>query len=306
MTNNRDFTTPVAIFIFNRPSTTIQVFEKIKQIKPRNLIIIADGPRNLEDIPLCQECKAIVENIDWDCNIEKIYSEINMGVVKRYTSALDEIFSVRDTAIIFDDDCKPELSFFYFCEEMLEKYAGMNNVMLVTGQTMTNPDINPRFSYFFSKYALIWGWATWKRAWQMFHLGMNLWPYLRETNWLSNIIKNPTLKEYWRKSFDRAYAGGAKTWDYQWMYVFFLLGGLSIVPTKNQISNIGFGPDSVNTKDNDSPNANLITFPIEFPLVHPDTIEVNDEADSEIEEKLWLSRYRENNYVVRDGKRIFK
>lgn len=298
--------TPVSIFIFNRPSTTKRVFEQIRIARPKKLFIVADGPRCDEDIRLCNESISIVENIDWECSVEKNYSSENLGVVKRYITGIDWIFSISEEAIILDDDCVPDQSFFPYCAEMLEKYKKNEKVMLISGQTMTFPGSFSDYSYYFSKFALIWGWATWRDAWKRFHEGMNLWPHLRETNWLSEIIEEPILRDYWRKSFDRAYEGRVGTWDYQWMYIFFLHSGLSIIPSNNLISNIGFGPSSVNTKDPNSENANMPTVPLNFPLRHPSIIANNQLADKQIAERLWISRYKKNNYVVTDGFKVYK
>jgi len=300
------FKTPIAIFIFNRPSTTKRVFERVKMVRPKKLFIVADGPRCDEEIQLCKESISIVEKIDWECSVEKNYSSENLGVVKRYISGLDWIFSISNEAIILDDDCVPELSFFPYCEEMLERYRNNDKVMLVSGQTMTDPGSFSEYSYYFSKFALIWGWATWRDAWKRFHEGMKLWPYLRETKWLSETIKEPILREYWRKSFDRAYEGRVGTWDYQWMFIFFLYGGLSVIPSNNLISNIGFGLGSVNTKDPTSENANMPTIPLSFPLRHPDLVVSNQLADEQIAERLWVSRYKKNKYIVTDGFKIYE
>jgi hypothetical protein len=218
---------------------------------------------------------------------------------------LDWIFSLYEDAIILDDDCVPDLSFFSYCEELLERYRYDEKIMLISGQTMTHPGSFSESSYYFSRYALIWGWATWRDSWKRFHLGMKLWPYLRETNWLSDKISDPLLHEYWRKSFNRAFEGRVGTWDYQWMFIFFLFEGLSAIPSHNLISNIGFGPSSVNTKDANSENANMPTTPIYFPLTHPTDIEPNSLADVQIAERLWVSRYRKNNFIVTDGIKIF-
>ncbi len=306
MITDTSFDVPVAIFIFNRPSTTKRVFDRIRLIKPRKLLIVADGARNEAERILCQESISIVENTDWNCTIERNYSRKNLGVVTRFVTGLDWIFSICEEAIILEDDCLPDVSFFHYCRRLLEKYRFDDNVMLVSGQTMTPPGKFTTDSYYFSRFALIWGWATWRSSWKRFHEGMKLWTYLRTTDWLSDIIENPVLCEYWRKSFDRALDGHVNTWDYQWMFIFFLFGGLSVIPGRNLISNIGFGPDSVNTKDVNSENANLPTYPMQFPLRHPSKVEVDFQADKYIAEKLWVTRYRNNNYIVTDGNKIYE
>ncbi|MGB3239254.1 MAG: glycosyltransferase family 2 protein, partial [Geitlerinemataceae cyanobacterium] len=113
--------TPVALLIFNRPDTTEKVFETIRQAKPPKLLVVADGPRSDRpgEAEKCAEARAIVDRIDWECQVFQNYSDTNLGCRYRVASGLNWVFETVEEAIILEDDCLPHPSFFRFCEELL-------------------------------------------------------------------------------------------------------------------------------------------------------------------------------------------
>lgn len=114
----------VVFLIFNRPDVTRLVFDRIAEAKPQRLFIVADGPRKErpEDKVLCEQTREIVENINWDCEVLRNYSDSNMGLQRRVSSGLDWVFGQSDDAIILEDDCLPDPTFFQYASELLEKY----------------------------------------------------------------------------------------------------------------------------------------------------------------------------------------
>ncbi len=298
--------TPVLIFIFNRPHTTQKAFEQIAKAQPTQLLIVADGPRHEEDMRLCQKTRSIVENnITWSCEVLTNYSDKNLGVIQRQLTGLNWAFSICEEAIILEDDCVPHPTFFHYCQKLLNKYRNDPRIMLISGQSVI-PNGMIEDSYFLSQFALIWGWATWRDSWKLYESNLHLWPYLRETSWLLDLLKNPVEVEYWRKSFNRTMDGCVGTWDYKWMYTFFLRNGLAVVPRANLVSNIGFGQGAANTTDPNAENANLPTFEMNFPLIHPKEVKQNQQADRYTAERIWISRYKERGYQVTDGISIWK
>jgi len=244
--------TPVIFIIFNRPDNAGVVFEKIREAKPKKLYVVADGPRENKfgEKEKCEETRKIIEKIDWDCEVIKDYSEINLGCDKRVTSGITNAFQFFESAIILEDDCVPNASFFRFCEEMLEKYKNDERIMTVSGNNfLFEKKTIIKDSYYFSAYSYIWGWATWKRAWNKHDREMTACP---------NIGKN--------------------TWDIQWAFSCMNQKGLTIIPRENLVSNIGFGKNSTHTKIK-SQTANMATYEMDFPLSHPKLIMKNEIAD---------------------------
>ncbi len=155
------FNTPVLFIIFNRPETEKRVFEQIRKIKPKYLFVAADGPRKnrSDDAENCEAARKVVdENVDWPCEVKKLYRNENLGCKLAVSGAIDWFFSNVEMGIILEDDCLPDLSFFKYCEELLNKYLGDNNVMMVSGFNYLGQFCFSRNSYIYSNIGSIWGW----------------------------------------------------------------------------------------------------------------------------------------------------
>lgn len=273
--------TPVAIIIFNRYDNAIQVFQKVKKMQPSDFFVIADGPRQnkVGEKEKCEEARSIVNLVDWPCTVHKIFSDENMGCAKRVTSGLNEVFKTVETAIIFEDDCIPSESFFPFCDELLERYKDNEKIMLISGnnKTLTNKTVDE--SYFFSKQVLIWGWATWRRAWQNMDLQMSAWPKLKKEKLVNTLYKKSSWRYYWRSSFDYVYKGRTNSWAFPWVLSVWNANGLSVIPKVNLIRNVGFSEDATHTSGK-SIFEKLDYSELDFPLSHPEKIERNEKMDS--------------------------
>jgi len=237
---------PIVFIIFNRPETTRQVFEKIKAVKPNKLYIIADAPRENfpSDIEKCKETKAIVENIDWDCDAHRHYSKYNLGCGRNIAQGLNYVFENEEMAIILEDDTLPAMSFFQYCQELLIRYKDDNRIMHIGG-TNWHPEVKVTdTSYFFSKDAHIWGWATWKRAWDYFDYYMEDYPKFVSSKQYENVINLKREQKYflnrWGSFYKTNYLSKERSnWDYQWYYTVLKNNGLCIWPSSNLVSNIG-------------------------------------------------------------------
>ena len=278
--------TPVAIFIFNRPNCTEQLVNALAVVKPAHLFVIADGPRNANDIELCKQTRAIIDQIDWPCTIVKRYATSNMGCRESIPSGLNWVFERVDACIILEDDCIPQPSFFPFCQELLSRYQHDERVMTVGGHRSDGPNELGTESYYFSKYPSVWGWATWKEKWAKYDLNMSQWADLKDSKWLDDVLQNPKAVAYWNRMFNHM-KNGLDTWDYALAYSCWLHNGLSIRSRVNMISNVGFGKDATHTHQQ-TVLADMYAKPIDikFPLKHPIAISIDKEMDDRIE---WVS-----------------
>ena len=266
------FNIPIAFIIYKRLNTTERVFRIIQLIKPKKIYLIADGPKSDSESTLCKNVRSFVEsNIDWDCQPIKIYSENNLGCAKRVQTGLDHVFKLEQMAIILEDDTLPNPSFFQFCEELLLRYAKNEQVAHISGCNLYQDLFKAKESYCFSSIINIWGWATWKRAWEKYHINMPSWNNTEKDKFLSKWCSTRHQKNGMRKVFDlHCDNPDPWTWDSQWVYACWKNNGLSIIPSQNLVSNIGIGPDATNTKV----KRHLEIFPerinqISFPLIHP-------------------------------------
>jgi hypothetical protein len=284
--------TPITFIIFNRPETTKIVFEEIRRAKPARLLIIADGPRESKpgEREKCEQTRAIVENIDWECEVLRNYANVNMGCKNRVSSGLDWVFDNVEESIILEDDCVPDPSFFRYCQELLAKYRNDERVMVISGDNMLFENNNQEHSYYFSKYIHIWGWASWRRAWKLYDVKIRFWPDIKEKKLLTDIVDKSNLPE-WENNFDLVYANKFDTWDYQWVLIIWMQSGLSIVPSKNLISNIGFSENATHTFG-ESIYAIMKTETLDFPLIHPPYM-IRNVKNDKIED---LNIFRDSKY----------
>lgn len=296
--------TPVAMIIFNRPESTVKVFKEIAKAKPPTLLIIADGARleRAGEKEKCEQARAIVNQIDWDCELHTNFADQNLGCKLRVASGIDWIFEQVEEAIILEDDCLPDPTFFRFCEEMLERYRHNERVGMVSGGNLQFGRVRGAGSYYFSQYTHIWGWATWRRAWAHYDRDIKLWPAFRDEQWLETFFKKSDEQLYWKNSFQAVYEGKLDTWDCSWTLASLIHGMLQVVPNVNLISNIGFGPDATHTHV-EGVHANMPTIPIQFPLVHPNFIlpdPLGDKfiSDQQIAPSFLLRQLRRINKIL--------
>ncbi len=273
-------TAPVALIIFNRPEPTAKVFEAIRQAQPATLVVIADGARASRkgEAELCAAARAATENVDWPCRIVRHYADQNLGCRNRVASGLDLLFDEFDRAIILEDDCVPEPSFFRFCDELLERYRDDERVMAISGDNFQFGNHRSEFSYYFSRYPHVWGWATWRRAWRHYDVAMRDWPQYRDNGWLAGLFDSPRTIKFWQEIFQSVYDKKVDTWDHQWTYTCWRQNGLTALPSVNLISNIGFGEDATHTRRSGL-FSYLSVHPMEFPLRHPVEIIRDARAD---------------------------
>lgn len=261
--------TPVVFIIFNRPELTKVVFQAIANEKPKTLLIVADGPRNKEESKKCLETRKIVEKINWPCDVYTDYSVVNLGCKRRISSGLDWAFSHVDKAIILEDDCLPNPSFFGFCDFLLNYYRHDERIMMISGTNLLEDWKFDTSSYIFSYYGSVWGWATWRRAWKKYDVDIKLWKNQNVKTDIRNFFVDEEVFRERAEKFDDVFEGNIDTWDYQWTFCRLINCGLAITPTLNLVANLGFGEDATHTLDSKSPVANLCTHHLDFPLRHP-------------------------------------
>jgi len=273
--------TPVAFLIFNRPETTARVFERIAAARPPRLLVVPDGPR--EGVPgekeRCEEALSITKQVDWDCQILTDFSPVNLGCKGRVSSGLSWVFSQVEEAIILEDDCLPHPSFFRFCDELLNLYRHEERVAPIGGVNFQPPRRLTPASFYFSRYAHIWGWAAWRRSWMHYDVGISRWPELKRSGWLESFLGERRQLPYWERMFDAVYEGRLDTWDYQWMFSCWLNHALTALPAANLVSNIGFGFGAAHTRTA-SRFSNLPPGELRFPLRIPESLERDAEADA--------------------------
>lgn len=274
---------PVLFLVFNRPDTTRQVFEAIRKAKPPRLYVAADGPRQgrVGEAEKVAEVREIAAQVDWKCELNTLFREKNLGCKYAVSGAITWFFEHEEEGIILEDDCLPDPSFFTYCNELLAHYRNDPRVMCISGDNFISGVWQPTTSYYFSHYVHIWGWATWKRAWQHYDVEMEDWKKTkRKTDFLKKCLPHaPQSIGSWKLLFDKVSSGGIDTWDYQWVYACWKQQALSCMPNVNLISNIGFGEGATHTLSPESKLSKIPLDKISFPLNHPQKITATETAD---------------------------
>jgi hypothetical protein len=282
----------VLFLVYNRPYITEQSFEAIRRSKPERLYIAADGPNY--DVPgeleKCEKVRQIVTAVDWDCEVLTLFRDENLGCKKAVSSAIDWFFYHEKEGIILEDDCLPSKSFFRFCRELLEKHRDDERIMHISGTNLHFGKVFGEGSYFFSRYNLVWGWATWRRAWKYYDVDMKSFPEFKKRYDLENILT--TYKEFMRRMvvYDAVYKNEIETWDFQWHYATRINNGLAIHPNVNLVQNIGFSEEATHTIREKEKVIKNSAQDIDFPLTPPKFTLVNRTADEDLYINYYLRR----------------
>jgi hypothetical protein len=289
-TTSQPLNTAVLFIVFNRPETTIQVFEAIRKARPTRLYIAADGPR--ENVPgegeKCEEVKQIATAVDWVCEVRTLFRDTNLGCGQGPCTAITWFFEHESEGIILEDDCLPSPSFFPFCEELLVKYRDDTRVMEIGGNNLEE-EVNreDEYSFGFSNHIYIWGWATWKRAWKFHDFYMNHYKEIKEKGYLHESFDSIYERDFYQYVFEKMYKGDARTnsqsiWDYQWQFACKINSGLVIVPNRNLVINLGFGQHATNTLNPAGVGHDLKLEAMEFPIKYPEFMMSNNLRDRQV------------------------
>lgn len=282
---------PVAFLVFNRLDTTIRVFDVIRKVQPRKLFVVSDGARSdrPQEMEKCAAVRCFIEsNIDWPCKLMKHYSERNLGCDINISKGLTWVFENVEQAIILEDDCVPDISFFFFCEELLTRYADDERVMAVTAFNWQGRTPGIDTSYYFSKHFNGWGWATWRRAWDCFDYEMKRWPRLRDRKFLNDIFHCKKAARCRKQLLDRLYEAEAPYWDFVFDYSIKAQSGLSINPSVNLVQNIGFGHEDATHTKTGARHLSLPAHSMEFPLAHSSEVLRDYSLDRVTERARWM------------------
>ncbi|MDR1226086.1 MAG: nucleotide-diphospho-sugar transferase [Prevotellaceae bacterium] len=296
--------TPILFHTFNRLDTTQRVFNAIRQVQPKQLFVSADGPRlnRQGEREQCEQARAIIKQVDWDCEVKTLFRDENLGPGLAVSSAITWFFEHVEEGIILEDDCLPGNSFFRFCEEMLEKFRDDKRIMTVSGGNNMETWKPEQHDYFFSRFASIWGWATWRRAWQHYDYSMKLWNQPGAVDAIKNVsITKKSFKKRCRH-YSNVYKGKTSTWDYQWAFATYTNSGLAVIPSKNLTLNIGFNNNATHTIIY-SPVFNMPIMELNFPLRENPFIVHDDEFAKRVMRRMAMTWRRKLAAFLRSNQK---
>lgn len=267
----------IIYIFFNRPDKVKQSFQVIKKQQPKELFLVSDGARKdeLEEHQKVLECRKYIESqIDWDCQVFKKYRDENAGCAINVSEGITWAFDHVDRAIILEDDCLVDESFFPYCNELLEKYQDEPRVFNISACNFLRGKSFSKNSYYFSRYMHCWGWATWADRWKNYQHEVSRLEFDKLQCGFDTLPREKQVE--WKSIFTKVFSGEIDTWDYRWVYHCWLNNGLTILPNTNLMTNIGFDEDATHT-------TGLADLPkresLKFPLIHPKKIKHNRKED---------------------------
>ena len=291
--------TPVVLIVFNRPGVTRRNLQALRQKRPKEVFVVADGPRALvaDDAALCAEVRDLVAGIDWPCNVRTRFSERNLGLEANVELGLDWVFSEVERAIVLEDDCIPDPTFFTFCEDLLDRYAEEQKVWQIAGDNKGVPrELFAGRSYDFSTWASVWGWATWADRWAAHraefprdHDGAEeragsvprtapAWRTAPVTIDASAVVTDAARRHFQQVAIETD--GDLRGWDHHWWVTIMSRHGLSATPAVNLVENDGYGEGATHTRAAKEPTP---AEPMPVPIVHPPTVGLNRDVEAELE-----------------------
>lgn len=261
--------TPVLLTVFNRPDLTARVFGEIKKARPARLFVAADGPREgqPDDIELCRETRTIATAVDWPCEVRTFFRDNNLGCLQAMYQAVNWFFGHVVEGIVLEDDTMPHTTFFSFCSELLDRYRNTKKVLLISGSAEVDGDVTTD-SYYFSPVPNLWGWASWRRAWELYDIDMKKYAEFIQAGSLGQVVKNRYHRRFWKQIFDKLSKGEVDSYAYGWCFTLFNYGGLAVIPSKNLVGNIGYGDGATHTSGT-CPAVNRVASGMDEVLKHP-------------------------------------
>lgn len=287
--------TPVLLLLFNRPRHTSAVLDRLREVRPTQVYVHCDGPRAqvAGETEKVAEVRAVLDKIDWPCSVKTLFREENAGLRQGVFGALNWFFKEVEQGIVIEDDCLPDPSFFPFCETLLAQYATAEKVMHIAGSNVAAPITSKlESSFFFSQFSFVWGWASWRRAWQHMSLDLDGFEQFVSEKRIESLSKNPLAQAYMLDKFRATKARENNSWAYAWAYSVLNHNGLSIVPSLNLVQNTGIGDAGATHTRETNKLATLKASKINFPLKSPSAIERPEGLDQEIFYHSQKSRIR--------------
>lgn len=273
---------PVLFIAFKRYEESRAVMEGIRAAKPPRLYFACDGARNEKEAADVQRVRDLVKLVDWPCELKTRFSETNQTVKFGPPAAISWFFENEEEGIILEDDCKPVLSWFWFAQEMLERYRHDERIWIIMGNNlMPEWPAHDRESYYYSAhgYGAYWGWASWRRMWKKYDLHMKEWPVLRDSGLLNGHFLDKSEAREGLHLLECSWNGRIHSWDFQLDYGRIMNGGMNIIPNVNLIRNIGFGDGSTHTGSYLDPRNKDAAGEMTFPLKHPRFMVCDKERD---------------------------
>lgn len=230
---------PIVFFVYNRPRhtrTVVEALQKNELANQSDLFVYSDGPKTSDVQDAVNEVRSYIHSITGFKSVTLIERDSNFGCAQSIVNGVTEIIEKFGQVIVVEDDILTSPYFLKFMNEGLDFYQYNENIACIHGYVYP---VNVRLpETFFIRGTDNWGWATWKRGWDLYEPDCE-----------------KLLKELYAKGlthafdFDGSYDytqvlknqidGKLDAWDIRWYAAAFLQGKLTLYPGRSLVQNIG-------------------------------------------------------------------
>lgn len=263
--------TPVLYITFARPEYARQSFAAIKKAQPKKLYFYSNKARadKPDEVARNEEVRSYIKEIDWDCELKTWFREDYVDVFTSLWGAIDWVFDNEERAIIIEEDVVASPAFFNYISKIIEKYENNDIIWMISGNNAA-PQYNPAdLSYFPTRFADIYGWASWRSRWKLLDKKLSFWPKFKESQeyhdyydtWLQRVIN----KCYFNKVYNNI--DTYNPWDFIFMCNMAFHKSYCLIPIGNLNEDIGIS--GVNHDQIiESTNAHLSYFSEEYEIMN--------------------------------------
>ena len=263
---------PVLLLAFNRPEKTAKVLAQIRKAAPVRVYAHCDGPRNHlpDDRHKTEAVRRIILEQLTPFGVKTLFREENMGLRLGVYDALNWFFEQEEYGIILEDDCIPDPSLFPFCAELLLRYRDDPEIMHIGCSNLAETHTkNIAADYVFSRFPLVWGWASWRRAWKNMSIDLDGLEDFERNGDIRRFIPGEMARAYVSGKFRATKLGQMNSWAYAWFYSILKNNGLCVIPKVNLVQNVGVGEADATNTTGYNKNARKKAGSIHFPVTHP-------------------------------------
>lgn len=280
--------TSLLLITYNRPDLTDTQIQECLKDPSRKIYVFSDGPKQSNDKLVLENQKVITyyQSLHSDRITIKL-ANTNFGCGKAVKTAIDWAFKNEDQLIILEDDCNVSSHFLEFSDYALEKYCNDQEIFGISAENKLAYNGKPASTYYSIDFPLIWGWATWSRAWKLYEDDAH-----KCLTKMGHVETRPDLtsqnKKYLSHNLQKVASGTIDTWDYQLLHSVQSHDMKFLVPSTNLVKNTGFRHDATHTKRGRAPDMRLGSMNV--PFSYSDDQSYNEYLKSFFKKRNWLQK----------------
>jgi putative methyltransferase (TIGR04325 family) len=267
-------TAPIALFVYSRPDHTYQTIEALKR-NPESihtdLVIFSDAPKTLKHDTAVKQVRDYISKINGFRSLTIHHRTHNFGLAKSIIKGVTEVLKNHERVIVMEDDLVTSPHFLKYMNEGLDLFADKDSVISIHGYVY--PVKRPLPEAFFLRGADCWGWATWRRGWEIFNPdGQFLLDELRRRGLLKAFDFNGAYS--YSSMLERQIKGLNNSWAVRWHASAFLANKFTLYPGRSLVHNIGNDNTGTHCGTSADLDADLSATPIRLDEVGAEESEV--------------------------------